>query len=351
MVSVRRLLLAVAVLLVLAAGAALALYFYAGRWQRTPLPGLTTTVVIEVAPGEPLARVADGLAARGVLDEPRLFTWLARREGKAARVQAGEYALVPGTSPLALLEQLVEGRVILHPVTLVEGWTVATALESLHANPLLKPAVPVASDPALMARLGAPGVAAEGEFFPDTYLVPKGATDLEILKRAHAQLEERLATAWLHHRADLPLATPYEALIMASIIEKETGRPDERRLVAGVFVNRQRRGMALQTDPSVIYGLGGRFDGRLHRRDLETDTPYNTYLRAGLPPTPIGLPGRASIEAALNPDKTTALYFVARGDGSSEFSATLAEHNRAVDRYQRAGVGSSGAPGQPGLND
>jgi UPF0755 protein len=331
----RRALPAAAVLLVAALLALAALYAYAERWYRAPLQGLATTAVVEIAPGEPLVRVADGLAARGLLEHPRLFAWLARRAGRAARVQAGEYALAPGTSPAALLEQLVEGRVLLHPVTLVEGWTVATALESLHANPILKRAVPSAADPGLMARLGAPGIAAEGEFFPDTYLVPKGATDFEILRLAHARLAEQLATAWRGRQAGLPLDSPYEALILASIIEKETGDPDERGHIAAVFLNRLRRGMRLQTDPAVIYGLGARYDGSLHRRDLTSDTPYNTYTRDGLPPTPIALASGAALEAAVRPADSDDLYFVAtgRGDGRHEFSRTLEAHNAAVARY------------------
>ncbi len=331
----RRLLVTLLILVVVALAAAEALYAYVGRWQQRPLAGVTTTVVFEIAPGEPLGRVAEGLAARGLFDQPRLFTWLARRDGKAARVQAGEYAIAPGTSPQALLDQLVEGRVLLHPVTLVEGWTISTALESLHANPLLKRTVPDSAGAALMERVGAPGVAPEGEFFPDTYLVAKGASDVEILKRAHARLEERLATAWLHRRADLPLATPYEALILASIIEKETGAPEERPHIAAVFVNRLRRGMRLQTDPTVIYGLGDAYDGSIHRRDLTTDTPYNTYTRDGLPPTPIALPSGAALDAAVQPADSDDLYFVAtgRGDGRHEFSRTLEAHNAAVARY------------------
>jgi UPF0755 protein len=334
-VSMRRLLLALAVLLAASFAALAAAYYAAERWYRAPLAGLTAPVTIEIAPGEPLGRVAEQLASRGVLDHPRLLAWLARRYGKAARVQAGEYALAPGASPAELLEQWVEGRVVLHPVTLVEGWTVAAALEALHANPVLKQAVAGQPDAALMARLGSPGVAAEGEFFPDTYLVPKGATDLEVLRLAHARLKERLGEAWQRRRDGLPLAGPYEALILASIIEKETGDPEERPHIAAVFVNRLRRGMRLQTDPTVIYGLGAAYDGSIHRRDLVADTPYNTYTRDGLPPTPIALASGAALEAAVRPADSLDLYFVAtgRGDGRHEFSATLEAHNAAVARY------------------
>ncbi len=319
---------------VVAAGGAYA-YHWVQRWYRAPLAGVSVPATVEIAPGEPLARVAEGLAARGLLDHPRLLGWLAREQGRAARVQAGEYALTPGMSPAALLEAFVEGRVVLHPVTLVEGWTAAAALESLHQNARLKRSVASVGEPALMARLGAAGVAAEGQFFPDTYLVPKGASDFEILRQAHARLEERLAAAWARRQSGLPFASPYEALILASIVEKETGEPDERPRIAAVFVNRLRRGMRLQTDPTVIYGLGSAYDGSLHRRDLVTDTPYNTYTRAGLPPTPIALPGAASLEAAVAPAAGDELYFVAtgRGDGRHQFSRTLAEHNAAVARY------------------
>jgi UPF0755 protein len=340
----RRALLAVAAVLVATLVALAALYVGAARWYRAPVKGLGAATIVEIAPGEPLGRVAEELAARGLLEHPRLLAWLAQREGKAARVQAGEYAIAPGTSPAALLDQFVEGRVLLHPVTLVEGWTVATALEALHANPVLRRAVPGAADAALMARLGSPGVLPEGEFYPDTYLVPKGATDFEILRLAHARLKERLATAWLRRRPDLPLAGPYEALILASIIEKETGDPEERPHIAAVFVNRLRRGMRLQTDPTVIYGLGVAYDGSIHRRDLVTDTPYNTYTRDGLPPTPIALASGAALDAAVQPADSDDLYFVAtgRGDGRHEFSRTLEAHNAAVARYLERLRGAGG---------
>ena len=330
----RRALLVASFLLVAASAAGVYLHGRAERWYRAPLAALTATTVVEIAPGEPLARFAERLAARHLLEHPRLFAWLARRDGKALRVQAGEYALVPGTSPVALLDQLVEGRVLLHPVTIVEGWTAAMAVEALHANALLKRVV-TAADRSLMERLGALDVAPEGQFFPDTYLVPKGASDLEILRLAHARLTERLAAAWSHHRSGLPLAGPYEALILASIVEKETGDPDERPHIAAVFINRLRRGMRLQTDPTVIYGLGAAYDGTIHRRDLTTDTPYNTYTRDGLPPTPIALVSDAALEAAVRPSDSDDLYFVAtgRGDGRHEFSRTLEAHDAAVARY------------------
>jgi UPF0755 protein len=324
----------------LIAGAALVLGValldgYAEHWYRAPLGRVTEPGTFEVAPGQPLGAVARGLEAKGLLDHAWLWTLIARRDGKAARIRAGEYAYAPGLTPAGLLDELVEGRVVLHPVTLVEGWTFAMALAAIQSHPALVTTVGATPDAALMAKLGAPGTAFEGQLFPDTYLVPRGASDLELLRIAHARLQERLAAAWEQRRADLPLASPYEALILASIIEKETGAPEERPRIAAVFVNRLRRGMRLQTDPTVIYGLGAAYDGNIHRRDLATDTPYNTYTRDGLPPTPIALPGGAALNAAVQPLESDELYFVAtgRGDGRHVFSRTLAQHNAAVNQY------------------
>ena len=313
-----------------ATGAGLAL---ALRWYRAPLAARAE--IVEIAPGQTLAAIADGLAARGVLDHPRLWTLFARYSGKAARVRAGEYALRPGTTAEGLLDLLVSGHVLLHPVTLIEGWTFAEALAAVQANPVVRTTLKGAPAAHTMELLGGSVVAPEGQLFPDTYLVPRGATDLEVLKLAHARLEERLAAVWQQRRADLPLRSAYEALILASIVEKETGAADERPRIAGVFVNRLRHGMRLQTDPTVIYGLGAAYDGSLHRRDLVTDTPYNTYTRAGLPPTPIALPSAESLQAAVQPLPTDELYFVAtgRGDGRHMFSTTLAQHDTAVARY------------------
>ena len=335
MVSARKLGLAVliglAVLLALTAVG----YRLAERWYHAPLEGITAPLTFEVAPGAPLASVARALAARGVLDYPRLWTLIARRDGLAARIRAGEYAIAPGLTPAALLDELVEGRVVLHPITLVEGWTFAQARAAIVANPAVTATLASLPDAAVMARLGAANVAPEGQLFPDTYLVPRGATDLEVMKLAHARLGDRLATAWLKRRTDLPLASPYEALTLASIVEKETGAAEERPRIAAVFINRLRRGMRLQTDPTVIYGMGAAYEGSIHHRDLTTDTPYNTYTRDGLPPTPIALPSAAALEAAVQPADSTEFYFVAtgRGDGRHQFSRTLEEHNAAVARY------------------
>lgn len=325
-------LLGLGLVAVVAAGGA---YAWATSWYHAPVPGLQAATVIEIAPGEPLGTVAEGLARSGLLTHPRLFSLLARRAGKAGRIRAGEYALEPGASPASLLEQFVEGRVVLHPVTLVEGWTIAEALAAIQSNAVLKRTLAAPLDATVMAKLGSNGLEPEGEFFPDTYLMPRGATDLDVLKLAHARMLDRLTAAWAARRPDLPLATPYEALVLASIIEKETGAPEERPRIAAVFINRLRRGMRLQTDPTVIYGLGEGYDGSLHKRDLLADTPYNTYTRGGLPPTPIALPGAAALEAAVRPADAEDLYFVATGlgDGRHEFSRTLAEHNAAVARY------------------
>ncbi len=323
--------------------ALLASLYAIGYWFRAPL-NLPTAVVVEIAPGEPLARVAQRLAEQGVLEWPRLYTWLARRAGLSTRIRAGEYEVRPGTSPAALLTQFVDGRVLLHPVTLVDGRTWAEALDALHDNPALSRTVLDPADPTLMPRLGDAGVAPEGQFYPDTYLVARGTSDFEVLRLAHARLGEQLAAAWNARRPDLPLASAYELLTLASLVEKETAAPEERPHIAAVFVNRLRRGMRLQTDPTVIYGLGGGYDGHIHRRDLTTDTPYNTYTRDGLPPTPIALVGKAALRAAAQPIDSDDLYFVAsgRGDGRHQFSSSLEAHNAAVARYLELRRGGGG---------
>lgn len=327
----RKLVLLVVMLGLLAAGA----FGYAWSWYRAPLAGLDAPTAFVVEPGEGLAVVAQRLAEAGIVDQPRLLSAFGRYTNKASRVRAGEYQLEPGTTPEGLLDQLVQGRVVLHPVTFVEGWTFAQALAALHAQPVVTKTVSSPPDAALMAKLGSPGLHPEGQLYPDTYLVARGTTDLDVLKLAHRRLQEELAKAWDARAPGLPLANAYEALILASIVEKETGAPEERARIAGLFVNRLRKGMRLQTDPTVIYGIGSAYDGNIRRRDLTTDTPYNTYTRAGLPPTPIALPSRAALEAATRPAATDDLYFVATGagDGRHTFSRTLEEHNAAVARY------------------
>jgi UPF0755 protein len=308
---------------------------YERHWLQAPIAGLREPVTFEVMPGASLRAVANGLGKRGLMERP--FIWLRYAAGRdlATRIKAGEYRLVPGTTPMTLLDQFVAGDVVLHALTIPEGWTFRQALAAIQASPFVAVELKGLAEPTLLARLGLQGRDAEGLFFPDTYRFPRGTSDRELLVQAHARLERELGAAWAARAPDLPLDSPYEALILASLVEKETASADERPLIAGVFVNRLRRGMRLQTDPAVIYGIGERFDGNLRRRDLEKDTPYNTYTRAGLPPTPIALVGRASLDAATRPAETGALYFVAtgRGDGRHFFAASLVAHNENVSRH------------------
>ena len=304
-------------------------------WLNRPLPLAQPHVELSIEPGTSPRDVAQAWVQAGVQADPRLLYEWFRWSGDARRIRAGSYEIDADTSPRRLLAKMVQGDEVLEVVRLIDGWTLRQFRQALAAAPSLKPVTREMSDAELMAALGAPGVPAEGRFFPDTYAYSRGVSDLTVLKRAHAAMERRLAEVWEQRAADLPLKSPQEALILASIVEKETGTAADRPLVAGVFTNRLRIGMPLQTDPTVIYGMGTAFDGNLRKRDLQTDTPYNTYLRSGLPPTPIAMPGLASLRAAVQPARTPALYFVARGDGSSAFSENLADHNRAVNQYQR----------------
>lgn len=324
-------------LLLLCVLAALALAGAAAWWLHRPLPLATPTVELSVEPGMSPRAIAEAWVAAGVQTSPRLLYEWFRWSGQARRIRAGSYEVAEGTSPRALLEKMVLGDETLVTVRLIEGWTFRQFRAELARAEGLRADTAAMSDAQVMAALGRPGIHPEGRFFPDTYAYSRGSSDLAVLRRALHAMERRLAAAWEQRAPDLPLRTPEEALILASIVEKETGLEADRGLVAGVFVNRLRIGMRLQTDPTVIYGLGPSFDGNLRRRDLETDTPYNTYTRSGLPPTPIAMPGKRSLLAAVNPQPTRALYFVARGDGTSVFSETLTEHNRAVNRYQRGG--------------
>lgn len=330
---VRRLLI---VLLFLAAVAAL-LGGAAAWWLGQPLSMSAPSVELEIEPGTSPRGVAQAVVAAGVDTDARLLYYWFRLSQQDRQIRAGNYELTAGTTPRSLLQKLVRGEESLRAITLVEGWTFRQVRAQLAKDEFLKHDTADMSEAALMAALGKPGVAAEGMFFPDTYTFAKGSSELAVLRRALHAMERRLEEAWAQRSADTPLQTPYQALILASIVEKETGRASDRGQIAGVFVNRLRIGMRLQTDPTVIYGLGEAFDGNLRRRDLQTDTPWNTYTRAGLPPTPIALPGKASLMAAVRPDPTQAYYFVARGDGTSHFSPSLDEHNRAVNRYQRGG--------------
>ncbi|MEO5733401.1 MAG: endolytic transglycosylase MltG [Rubrivivax sp.] len=333
----RRLLSGLLVLLlvsgVMAAGAAAV----AAWWLDRPLPlsdGNTSTE-LSIEPGTTPLAVAQAWVDAGVQVHPRLLYEWFRWSGQARRIRAGSYEIDAGTSPRRLLAKMVQGDETLERVQFIEGWTVRQMRAALAAAPHLKHTTATLDEAKLMAALGEAGTAAEGRFFPDTYVYSRGVSDVTVLRRARRIMIERLAAAWDQRSADTPLQTADEALILASIVEKETGQSADRALVAGVFINRLRIGMPLQTDPTVIYGLGERFDGDLRKRDLLADTPYNTYTRSGLPPTPIALPGLASLQAVVRPEPTKALYFVARGDGGSVFSESLADHNRAVNRYQR----------------
>jgi UPF0755 protein len=304
-------------------------------WTERPLPLSAAAVELSVEAGATPREVAQAWVDAGVQTSPRLlYAWF-RWSGQARRIRAGSYAIDAGTSPRRLLDKMVQGDETLEHVRFIEGWTLRQVRRALARSPNLKPSSAGLSEADLMQAVGAPGQAGEGRFFPDTYAYSRGVSDLTVLRRAHRAMQQRLDAAWAERAADTPLKSADEALILASIVEKETGLPADRGRVASVFVNRLRLGMPLQTDPTVIYGLGEAFDGNLRKRDLRADLPFNTYTRTGLPPTPIALPGLASLRAAVQPEPGRALYFVARGDGSSEFSTTLADHNRAVDRYQR----------------
>lgn len=287
-----------------------------------------------VKPGMSLHRIAWGLHEREILDRPRYLILLGRLSGNAQQIQAGEYRIEPGTTPEELLGAMVRGQVIQYALTLVEGWNFREMMAAVNANPHLKHTLKGADVDAIMAAIGRPGEHPEGCFFPDTYHFPRDLTDREFLERAYYAMEKRLAAEWGGRDEGLPFESPYEALIMASIVEKETGAPTERPAIAGVFIRRLEKGMRLQTDPTVIYGLGEAYDGNIRRRDLERLTPYNTYRIQGLPPTPIAMPGGAALHAVMHPKDGTALYFVSKGDGSHHFSATLKEHNAAVRKYQ-----------------
>ncbi|WP_366145807.1 endolytic transglycosylase MltG [Polaromonas sp.] len=326
-------------LLVLAFLAGLVVFGAVGWWLHEPLtlklqPG-SQVLDLEIEPGTPAQRVAEVVAASGAEVQPvLLYAWF-RLSGQARQIKAGSYEITPGTTPRTLLSMLVRGEESLKSVTLVEGWTFRQVRAALQKAEALKPDTQGLDGQAIMAQLGKPGVHPEGRFFPDTYTYAKGSSDLAVLKRAARAMDKRLEAAWALRSADTPLKTPDEALILASIVEKETGKPSDRPEIGGVFSNRLRVGMLLQTDPTVIYGMGEQFNGNLRKRDLLADTPYNTYTRPGLPPTPIAMPGKAALLAAVQPAQTKALYFVARGDGTSHFSSTLDEHNRAVNKFQR----------------
>jgi UPF0755 protein len=315
--------------------AALACVYAGYAWLNAPLQLASESVDLSVEPGSSPRDVALQVQQAGVDVSPTALYWWFRLSGLARQIKAGSYELERGTNPRNILNKLVRGEEALRSVTLVEGWNLRQVREALRKADQLKPLTAGMLPEELMQQVGKPGVAAEGRFFPDTYTYAKGSTDLAVLQRAARAMDKKLEAAWAQRSAQSPLKTPEEALTLASIVEKETGRASDRPEIAAVFSNRLRIGMRLQTDPTVIYGLGPLFDGNLRRADLLADTAWNTYVRPGLPPTPIAMPGRGALLAAVQPANSKALYFVARGDGTSQFSATLDEHNRAVNKYQR----------------
>ena len=304
-------------------------------WVYKPLRLPSSTVDLSIEPGTLPRAVAQAVAKAGVNVQPEiLYLWF-RISGQDRQIKAGSYELEPGLTPHGLLAKLTRGEEALRAVTLVEGWNFRQFRAALQKEDQLKPDTRGLSDEAVMAMVGLPGAHPEGRFYPDTYTYAKGSSDVAVLRRALRAMDRQLAAAWQKRAPTAVVATPEQALILASIVEKETGKAADRTQVSAVFNNRLRVKMPLQTDPTVIYGMGASFDGNLRKKDLQTDTPWNTYTRPGLPPTPISMPGKSSLLAALQPADSKAMYFVARGDGSSQFSATLDEHNRAVNKFQR----------------
>jgi len=326
------------VLLLLASAAALGFCVWLLWFALSPVELTAPTVEFSIRPGSTLRGATRQIIEAGVSIPAWKFVLLARANGASAGVKAGSYQVSDGVTPLQLVRKITRGEYAQAEILLVEGWNFRQVREALNAHADLKHDSANLSEVQIMAKLGAPGVLPEGMFFPDTYVFAKGASDIAVLERARSAMKKRLESAWAGRAPDLPMTDPYEALILASLVEKETGRSGDRTMIAAVFANRLRRKMKLQTDPSVIYGMGEKFDGNLRKRDLVTDTPFNTYTRLGLPPHPIAMPGVASLEAVMHPAQTDALYFVSRGDGTSEFSRTLVEHNRAVAKYQLPGA-------------
>lgn len=313
-------------------------------WLHQPLALPEAGVELAIEVGSTPRDVARDWVGAGVDTSPWLLYQWFRLSGQSRQIKAGSYVLAPGSNPRDLLRMMVRGDARLSTVKLIEGWTFRRFRAELAQADGLKPETASLSEAEIMTQLGMPGLPAEGRFFPDTYSYAKGSSDLAVMRRAAHAMKHQLDLAWAQKPASGPLRQPQDLLVLASIIEKETGREADRPLIAGVFTNRLRIGMPLQTDPTVIYGLGEAFDGNLRRSHLQTDHPFNTYLRQGLPPTPIAMPGKAALLAAANPAPTKALYFVARGDGSSAFSTTLAEHNRAVNQYQRGASSARKSP-------
>ena len=306
----------------------------AAWWTAQPLRLPTSPYAFDVKSGATLRSIARDFKAAGVLHSEYALVLLARARRADRAIKAGNYEIAEGISLSRLLDKLTQGDVTQAGMTVVEGSTYGELVAALKASPEIAKSVVDLPTAEIAGRVGIPNANLEGWFFPDTYFFARGSKDIGLLVRGYRLMRSRLDDAWARRAGDLPLKDPYEALILASIVEKETGNAADRPLVASVFVNRLRLGMRLQSDPTVIYGLGADFDGNLHKRDLEADSPYNTYTRDGLPPTPIALPGQASLDAVTRPPKTAYLYFVSRGDGTSEFTSNLADHNRAVAKFQ-----------------
>ena len=322
------------VLLVAAVGGTLWYFWHDFQTQLHSPLNLDSEINFTIKPGMSLSQVADELKQNGLILQPHYLMLEAKRQGIEAKIKAGEYLLEPGTTPVQLLEQFVSGEVIQYTITLVEGWNFRQMMAAIANNTDLTHTLKNMDPAEILNVLEIQGDNPEGQFFPDTYHFPSGTTDVDILKRAHDRLNKILLEEWQQRAENLPYQSPQEALIMASIIEKETGLASERADIAGVFVRRLQKNMLLQTDPTVIYAMGENFNGNIQRKDLKIDSPYNTYVTPGLPPSPIALTGREAIHAALHPADGNTLFFVAKGDGSHHFSETLEEHNRAVAKYQ-----------------
>ncbi len=311
------------------------IYFYRDYQQFTQTPLANTAITtVTISPGATFATINQQLLELGLVTNKRYMRLLAKQTGLATRLQAGEYRIKPGLTPGQLLQHLTSGQVAQYSLTLVEGWNMREVMAAIKQDPILVKTLDYEQPDQLMLTLGLERQSPEGLFFPDTYAFPRGTTDIDFLKRANQRLQSVLQEEWAARAENLPYKTAYEALIMASIVEKETGLASERATIAGVFVRRLQKNMKLQTDPTVIYAMGEQFDGNIRKKDLSIDSPHNTYRYRGLPPTPIALAGREAIHAALQPEDGKSLYFVARGDGSHYFSETLQEHNRAVAKYQ-----------------
>lgn len=325
----------------IAAGILIALLALIGFWIRTNYqnalkkPAVRHSLVVEIEKGDSFDRITGKLLGQGLDIDPFWFKAIALRIKVTNKLKAGEYELTPGLTIPQILAVFVEGRAIKYTITFPEGWNLKEILQEIEQTPNLKKTLQKKTAAEISSELGMSGTNPEGWFFPDTYHFEKNATDVSILKRAHTKMQEVLQEEWQYRELALPYRTPYEALIMASIVEKETGAKSERAMIAGVFVRRLAKGMLLQTDPTVIYGMGDSYKGNIKANDLATATPYNTYVIQGLPPTPIAMPGRDAIHSALHPDNGNSLYFVAKGDGSHQFSESLAEHNQAVNSFQK----------------